>query len=415
MNIVYLNPIGEIGGAEVALLHLLGVLRETRPQWNLFLVAGTEGPLLSRAEALGVASRVIPLPVSIRRLGDAGLAAKHGPSVGRPAFFANLISGGMDATTYLTRLRRAIYEAKPDLVHSNGFKMHLLSTYASDHHTPIVWHIHDYVSSRRVTRPLLRLRSSRCSTAVANSVSVAADLRSIGNLNVEPIYNGIDTDVFAPNGPFLDLDSLAGLPPSAPDVVRVGLLGTFARWKGHEVFLRALSLFDPALPIRGYIIGGPIYQTNGSQRTIAELKNLASDLGLSGKVGFTGLVGNPAEAIRALDVVVHASTQAEPFGLVIVEAMACGKPVIVSNCGGASELVQDRVNALTHKPGDAVAMAALIRELAEDPRLRARLGEAARRTAEERFSRARFGEEFVQVYTRLISTQRLRQTHPQNF
>src|SRR5689334_21018690 len=163
MNIVYLNPIGEIGGAEVALLHLLSALREIQPRWNLSLVTGTDGPLVSKAQALGVAARSIPFPESINRLGDAGLSAKHGPSVGRKMFFANLLSGGIDATLYLSGLRRAIREAKPDLVHSNGLKMHLLSTYASGQGIPILWHIHDYVTSRRVTRPLLRFCASRCS------------------------------------------------------------------------------------------------------------------------------------------------------------------------------------------------------------------------------------------------------------
>jgi len=407
MNIVYLNPIGEIGGAEASLLHLLSVLRTTQPLWNLSLLAGAEGPLLSRAAALGVEARAIPLPASLRRLGDSGLGATQGPSVRRSAFLTNLISGGIDAAAYLTRLRRAIRETKPDLVHSNGVKMHLLSTYASDSAVPIIWHVHDYVSSRPVTRPLLRLHAARCSTAVANSRSVAEDLRSIGrhNFNIESVYNGIDTEAFAPHGSSIDLDSLSGLPPAPSGVLRVGLLGTFARWKGHEIFLRALSMIGRDLPIRGYIAGGPIYQTNGSQHTMTELKTLARDLGLNGRVGFTGFVENPPAAIRSLDVVVHASTQPEPFGLVIVEAMACGKPVIVSNCGGASEIVQNRVNALTHEPGDAAGMASLIRELAEDSGLRQRLGEAARGTAEKRFSRARFGRDFVQIYTKLVSTQ----------
>ena len=232
--------------------------------------------------------------------------------------------------------------------------------------------------------------------------SVARRMRSF---NIESVYNGIDTDVFAPYGSSIDLDSLAGLPQAASGVLRVGLLGTFARWKGHEIFLQALSMLGPEIPIRGYIVGGPIYQTNGSQHTITELKTLASGLRLNGRVGFTGFVENPAAAIRSLDVLVHASKQPEPFGLVIVEAMACGKPVLVSNCGGASELVRNRVNALTYEPGDAAAMAALIRELVENPELRLRLGEAARRTAETRFSRARFGRDFVQIYTRLVSTQ----------
>src|SRR5258708_38701834 len=84
--------------------------------------------------------------------------------------------------------------------------------------------------------------------------------------------------------------------------------------------------------------------------------------------------------MRALDVVVHASTQPEPFGLVIAEGLATGRAVIVSAGGGANELVTDGVDALTHTPGDAESLARCIERLAGDPALRRRLG-AARRAA----------------------------------
>ncbi len=403
MRILYLNPNGTIGGAEASLLHLLAALRAAEPQWTLSLIAGAEGPLLSRAEAMGVSAEVIPFPRAIQQLGDAGAGSATGTGVRRPAFLASLLSGGVQAPAYLGQLRRAVRQFSPHVVHSNGFKMHLLSAYAPLPDVPVVWHVHDYVRERPVTAPLLRLCASRCSTAVANSNSVADDLRSAfaPSLNVEAIYNGIDTEAFAPNGPSLDLDRAAGLPPLDKGAIRVGFLATFARWKGHEVFLRALSMLGPETPFRGYVVGGPIYQTNGSQHTLTELQNLAHTLGVNDKVGFTGFIDDPAAAIRSLDIVVHASTKPEPFGLVIVEAMACGKAVIVSNCGGASELVHDRVNALTHEPGDAEALAARIRELAGSPQLRSQLGEAARRTAEERFSRTRFAGEFARIYRRL--------------
>jgi glycosyltransferase involved in cell wall biosynthesis len=186
--------------------------------------------------------------------------------------------------------------------------------------------------------------------------------------------------------------------------LRVGFVGTFARWKGHEVFLRALAMLNPALPVRGYVVGGPIYQTDGSQHSLSELKELASALGVAERVGFTGVIDDPAAALRSLDIVVHASTRPEPFGLVIVEAMACGKPVLVSNSGGASEIVENRVNALTYRPGDAAALAGLIQELVESPALRARVGAAARETAEQRFGRARFAGEFARIYRRLAGT-----------
>jgi glycosyltransferase involved in cell wall biosynthesis len=399
MRVLYLNPNGTIGGAEASLLHLMAGLRAAEPGWALSLIAGADGPLLSRAEALGVSTRVVAFPRAIGRVGDAGASAA-------PAFFGALLSGGVRVPAYVARLRQAVREFNPGLVHSNGLKMHLLSAYAPELGTPLIWHVHDYVRSRPVVAPLLRLCAHRCSTAVTNSSSVAEDLRSVcaPGLRIEAVHNGIDTKAFAPDGPSLDLDGLAGLSPMDKRGLRVGLLGTFARWKGHETFLRALAMLDPSLSFRGYVIGGSIYQTDGSQHTVEELKKLAGSLGLGDRLGFTGYLDDPAAAIRSLDVVVHASTQPEPFGMVIVEAMACAKAVIVSRCGGASEIVEDRVNALTHEAGDAPALAARIQELALSSQLRARLGEAGRRTAEQRFTRARFANEMASIYRRLAGT-----------
>src|SRR5438309_2205992 len=158
------------------------------------------------------------------------------------------------------------------------------------------------------------------------------------------------------------LSTLAGLPP-AGDVVRIGLLGTFARWKGHITFLEAVARLPRDLRVRAYVIGGALYQTAGSQYTLDELRRHAAALGLSDRVGFTGFVTSPDEALRALDIVVHASTAPEPFGLVIAEAMACGRAVIASDAGGAREILTPGVDALGHTPGSASGLAARIVEL----------------------------------------------------
>src|SRR5579862_640252 len=137
-----------------------------------------------------------------------------------------------------------------------------------------------------------------------------------------------------------------------------------------------IALGDP--PVRGYLIGGPLYETEGSQSDPEDLRRLAARLGLTGRVGFTGFVAEPAAAMRALDVVVHASTQPEPFGLVIAEAMACGKAVLVSDTAPLEELVSPGEDALTYPAGDSLVLAARIAELAKDRGLRSRLGQAAR-------------------------------------
>jgi glycosyltransferase involved in cell wall biosynthesis len=296
----------------------------------------------------------------------------------------------------------------PDVIHSNGFKMHVLAALAKPRAVPLIWHLHDYVQARPLMALLLKLLQSRCSLALANSNSVGRDAKlACGNtLPVQTVYNGIDLSTFIPCGERLDLDLLARLPTAKPGTIKVGIVATLARWKGHETFLRALSLLAPDLPdrpVRGYIIGDAQYQTEGSQFSLAELKATAERLGLcdisrSIGVGFTGFVPEPAAAMRALDIVVHASTEPEPFGLVIVEAMACGRALIISDAGGAAELVERGVNALAHTPGDAEQLADCIGRLASDPELRSRLGAAGRITAEQRFDRTRLAHELIPIY-----------------
>ena len=103
-----------------------------------------------------------------------------------------------------------------------------------------------------------------------------------------------------------------------------------------------------------------------------------------------------------LDIVVHASTQPEPFGRAIAEAMACARPVIVSAAGGAVELFTPDHDAIGVVPGDPDALAAAIARLAADPALRQRLGENARQTAVERFDRDRLGPQLMAIYQRIL-------------
>ena len=113
-------------------------------------------------------------------------------------------------------------------------------------------------------------------------------------------------------------------------------------------------------------------------------------LGLEGRIGFTGLITDMPAAYRALDIVVHASTRPEPFGLVIVEAMACGRALVAMSEGGAGELFVAGRHALTARPGDADSLAATLRRLIDASEERAALGLRARAHVVETFSRERF-------------------------
>jgi glycosyltransferase involved in cell wall biosynthesis len=302
---------------------------------------------------------------------------------------------------YLRRLRRELRRIAPDVLHANGLKPQMLSALSQTRgRPPVVWHVHDYLSPRPLAARLIKRCAARGATAVVNSRSVAEDLRAVcgDKLKTHLLYNAVDLDNFSPAGSRLDLDTLSGLPPAEPGTVRVGLLATMARWKGHETFLKSLSMLPTDARVRGYVIGGAVYRTRGSQTGSEELRACAARLGLEGRVGFTGFVEDPASAIRALDVLVHASTEPEPFGLAIVEGMACGRSVVASRAGGAAEILEGCEAALSHAPGDADGLSAQIGRLAESAELRARLGRAGRLVAEQRFDRARLAEELAGVY-----------------
>ncbi len=395
MRIVFLNPSGELGGAETALIELFAAVQAARPSWTLHLIAARSGPFVDRAARLGISVQVLDFPPSLGRLGEWGRRGSLARQV-RLGIAAARAAGPVIA--YASQLRRELANLDPDVVHTNGLKMHLLGARCRPSRAKVVWHLHDYPDSRPVSAMLLRMHARRCTTVVANSDSVADRARQMfpAALRVHAIHNSVDLDRFHPAGPSLDLDALAGLPPLASGGIRIGLVGTFAKWKGHDVFLRALSQVRADVPVRGYVIGDSIYQTDGSQYSVAALREMATGIGLNGSVGFTGHVDDVAAAMRSLDIVVHASVEPEPFGLVIAEAMACGRPVIVSRAGGAAEIAQAGV--VFHTPGNASELAERMSQLVGEPTLRGALSKAGRTAAEQLFSRKRLAEALIPVY-----------------
>jgi glycosyltransferase involved in cell wall biosynthesis len=407
MRIAYLNPVGTLGGAERCLLTVLKAVREAEPDAELHLIASADGPLLGEAEALGVRARALPMPAAMARMGDSGLRGR-----GLLSRSAGLVRQTLAAAPrlprYVRQLRQALAAIGPDLIHSNGIKTHLLARLAAPAGTPVVWHVHDFLSQRPVMARVLRWAARRTAGAIAVSEAVRRDARAVlPTLPATLVYNAVDVDHFRPgpgDGPLLD--QLAGLPLAArPHPLRVGLVATYARWKGHDIFLDAAARIQRERPgqARFYVIGGPVYATRGSQCSEEELRSRAADLGLSGAVGFVGFQRDVAGVYRALDVVVHASTRPEPFGLTIAEAMACGRAVVAVKAGGAAELFTDGHDAAGVPPNDAGALANAVRGLLDDPPRRCRLAEGARRTAVAQFSSGRLGRQLLKCYGRFAS------------
>lgn len=395
MRVLFLNPLGELGGAETSLLVLLGALRHLHPDWELQLLLGSSGPLEARARELGISVEVLAFPDSIAGIGESG-----GEPIWRKA-----IRALSDLWRYRRELERSIESSGADIIHSNGLKMHLLGAICRRGLAKQLCHIHDYISTRRITRYLMTTFATRFDVIVANSKDVAEDCERWAGRSASTrfIYNAIDSQRFKPEGGLLDLDQASGLSPAAEGTVRVGLIATFAHWKGHRTFLEAAAKAGVGNQARFYVIGGPIYMTGGSQHSLAELRDEAAKLGIADRVGFTGFLRETPLAIRSLDVVVHASTKPEPFGMVIVEGMACRRAVIVANAGGASELFEDGSTGLGHTPGDSDSLAAAIRRVVQDRELREGIAERGYLHCQNCFQAERMGRQFSEAYQFLVS------------
>ena len=394
-KVIHLASSGDMGGAEWVVLDILAGVRDARPSWELGLIVPRAGALAERASALGVRTTILPWPAPIERLGDAFAGRRH-----LVPMALGLLRAIPSAARYVRALRRTLARADADIIHAHGFKMQLLALWARPRRARVILHLHDYIGSRPLMSRLFRVQPLSRATGVAISASIAKDAeRVVGTrFPIVVIHNGIDLDRWSPSGPMVDLDALCGLDRPPPGTLRVGLVATMARWKGHETFLRAIALLPAALAVRGYVVGGSIYRTDRSEYTIGELEAMVGQLGLGGRVGFTGLVAEPATAMRHLDVVVHASVRDEPFGRVIVEGMALGRAVITSATGGAAELIVDGESAMTFPAGDAAALAARIGRLAGDAELRRSLGMKGQARVRELFGRQHMTTKILSLY-----------------
>ena len=390
MGVVFLSASGEIGGAEQV---LLDCIRTSNARMAVVSLGG--GPLVTAAQALGAGTVVVEPPAALRSAGDA--------FAGVASIASAALRSAVSFPGFAHRFSGAIAAALPQVIHSHGMKTHMLGSLLG-RRVPVVWHLHDYVGMRPASSRLLRLLSRRCALAIAVSESVAEDARRTlpAGVPVTVVHNSVDVSRFTPEGPALDLDALAGLPPAPARTLRVGLPATFARWKGQDRFLAALARIDRR-DVRAYIIGGPVYRTAGSQWTRTELEALVRQHGLEGRVGFTGVVHDMPAAYRALDVVVHASTRPEPFGLVIVEAMACGRAVVATPAGGAAELFTPGEHAMSAGSLGASSLADAIASLLDDEARRRSIGARARQHAATSFGRERFAEGLRAAMSRVAS------------
>ncbi|MFI2229008.1 glycosyltransferase family 4 protein [Nocardia testacea] len=349
---VFLSHTAAPSGAELATLRLLSALRAGGTV-DASMLLTAPGPMVDRFR-----THRIPVTVCGNAFDSRALTVDgSGP--------LRLLSGAAGLVRLGVRLGAIVRAEGADVVVAQSTKALLMGAVAARRAgVPLVWQVHDRVSGEYFGRILaFALRVLGWTFArgmVANSRSTLRTLYTRGRV-VVVAHPGVEP---------LPIPRRAA--QRDPGAVRIVMVGRLTPWKGHEVLLRALPLLRHR-PAVVQVVGGTFF---GEQDYRARLEHTATALDLP--VEFTGHVDDPGPYFARADIAVHCSVLAEPFGQVVVEAMAAGCAVVAADAGGPAEVLRPGIDGLLTPPGDPAALAAALDRLIADPALRTRLSAAAR-------------------------------------
>ena len=338
-TILFVDHAAALGGAEHSLLMLMRHLTQWQPH-----LATVEGKLATAARAANIPVHIVPLPKlrkSPRALSDLWQGADALAIVARRINAAALHSNTIRATTYAALAAKLA-------------------------HKPFIWHMRDFWLSEMppnnltVDNLLKQALARSARLVIANSNTVKQALPHLDRVRV--VHNGIETSRFKLQNQAICRTQL-GLPA---DVPIVGMMGRLRPWKGQMAFLQMAGQVRQTMPNAHFVlIGGNPFASDISDDFTQQVHTTSKQLGLTDNVTFTGQLSDVRPALAALDVFVHPGNP-EPFGLVNIEAMAMGKPVVAFAHGALPEIVTHEQHGLLVPPHDVGALATAVVHLLKD-------------------------------------------------
>jgi len=290
----------------------------------------------------------------------------------------------------IRRLAAVLRARQPDLLLDWSAKCQLYGSAAASlagMRERVVWWQHQIPAGHWVDRlaTLTPARAIGCSSA-AGETAQRALWPSRPTFVVNP---GIEIDP-GPKGPN-GLRNELGIPRER---LVAGIVGRLQPWKGQDRFLAALArMRKGGRDVHGLVVGGDAYGL--SPEYAAGLERLTAELGLADRVTMTGQVPDSRPYLELMDVAVSASDN-EPFGIVLLEAMAAGVPVVAVAEGGPTDIVEPGVTGMLAASREPRALAAAIEAVIADPGRRAEMGAEGRRRCKERYSAGAMAERIAE-------------------
>jgi glycosyltransferase involved in cell wall biosynthesis len=347
-RILFVNHAAELGGAEWV---LFDIVRNYAGSSTVLLL--TDGPLRERLEQIG--ATVIVWSVATGWL-----------KLSRRKSFSCIVH-----TRHVAKLvvRIGAFAKSFDMVYAHSQKAFTVCALARPiHKKPLLWHLHDILDFREYSRLAATLQvmlANRFADAVVvNSLATLEGfVKCGGKVELTHVhFPGIDPapfDMVAPEDTVRLREEL-GLNNN----LVIGCFSRLTPWKGQHLLIECM----PGLPEHVHLLlGGAAFFDGHEYETM--LRTRVTELGLGGRVSFTGFCKNVPLFMKSCDVIVHSSTRPEPFGRVVVEGMLARRPVVAADCGGPAEILEHNRTGFLYRTGDREALQSLLLRLIGTPEI----------------------------------------------
>lgn len=386
-NILVVHNNNDFYGAEKVLLELLSRLDRSRFVPIVVLPTDTRhiNRLSPELEKLNIECCFIPLGV---------LRRKYFKLQKLPRFSFEVLAG-------VRQLVRLIRKRNIALVHTNTNTILASPVAARLTGVPHIWSIHELMVEPATVRNALHYMIPRFSTRVVTVSQAVRDhmLKDAAKFadRFTFVRGAIDVE------PFLNAAGRARVRAEwgvKDDETLIGMVGRVTRWKGQSIFVQAAKLIAERHPQVKFAAVGGVFDTEKfyMDRFRAEVQEAR----LENKFTINDFRADMPDVFAAFDIFVLPSILPEPFGLVVIEAMASGKPVVATAPGGPSEAVVNGETGFLVPPSDAAAIAQALEKLLADPQKRASMGQAGRLRAREVFALPRYVTEFEELYESVL-------------
>ena len=355
-NILFLHSSSELYGSDKSLLNL--IINLDKSKYKIFVLLPQDGPLVKKLEKINNVNVIFEDFAILRR---------------KNLNFIGLIKYGMQFIKSINFINKLIKKYNINIVYTNTAVVFVGAISAKLMRKKSVWHIREIISNNFERKIVSRVVNRYADIIIANSKATGLAITD-DKEKLRIIYNAIDT-----TNVDLEVNEKSNDGP-----VTIGMAGRINRWKGQKLFIDVAELISKKDNNLEFLIAGSAFE--GEDFLVKELEEYIIEKHLGDKVKLLGLVENMNSFYNQIDIFILPSTQPEPFGLVVLEAMARGIPVVATNHGGPTEIITNGKNGFLVSYDNPNEMSKIICELIDNKEFRYNIGHNGKKNQEINFS-----------------------------